>query len=186
MKFIKIHFLSLLILLLTVSVLGQNIPLAEHPRPDFQRNEWQNLNGYWEFGFDSLNLGITGEWFDGERSFDKKILVPFPWGSNLSEVKDEADIAWYKRGIKVNKLWKGKRTFLTIGASDWETTVWLDGVLIGSHQGGYIPFSFEITDHIQYGQLQNLVIRVDDTRRDFALNLGSVVCLNDIQLRILL
>ncbi len=65
--------------------------------------------------------------------------------------------------------WEGKRVFLTVGASDWETSVWLDGSLLGKHQGGYVPFSFELTDHIQPGKIQKLVIRVDDARRDFTL-----------------
>ena len=61
------------------------------------------------------------------------------------------------------------RIFVTIGASDWETSVWLNGVLVGKHQGGYTPFSFELTDKIQFDTPQYLVIRVDDKRRDFTL-----------------
>jgi len=147
----------------------QEIPLPEHPRPDFQRPLWQNLNGTWSFAFDSLDLGIEEGWTQGNTSFDKSILVPFPWGSRLSGVEDAADIGWYQREIKVDEEWKDKRIFVTIGASDWETTLWLDGTLLGKHQGGYIPFSFELTEHIQYGTSQKLVIRVDDARRDFTL-----------------
>ena len=95
--------------------------------------------------------------------------MPFPWGSELSGVKDKADIAWYQRTITIPVAWKNKRTFLTVGASDWETTIWLDGILVGSHQGGYTPFSFELTPHLNYGQQQKLIVRVDDKRRDFTL-----------------
>ena len=63
---------------------------------------------------------------------------------------------------------KNKKIFVTIGASDWKTTVWLDGKELGSHQGGYTPFSFELTN-FKYGIEQNLVVRVDDKRRDFTL-----------------
>src|SRR5262249_40960289 len=73
---------------------GQSIPLPEHPRPDFRRERWQNLNGTWDFAFDSLDVGIEKKWFNAP-SFTDHILVPFPWGSNLSGVKDLADIAWY-------------------------------------------------------------------------------------------
>ena len=162
-------FASLLISFFAFSAFSQMIPLPEHPRPDFERSEWQNLNGIWSFKFDGDNQGIDGGWANGDVTFDKEILVPFPWGSNLSGVKDEADIAWYQREITVVPAWQGKRTFLTIGASDWETTVWLDGQKLGTHQGGYIPFSFELTDYVKYGQAQKLVIRVDDVRRDFTL-----------------
>lgn len=148
---------------------AQEIPLKEHPRPDFERSDWQNLNGQWDFEFDAEDVGMAENWANGNKAFNRKIMVPFPWGSALSLQKDEADIGWYQREINVGEDWKGRRTFLTIGASDWETTVWLDGKEIGSHKGGYIPFSFELTEHIKYGQNQKLVIRADDARRAFTL-----------------
>ncbi len=148
---------------------AQDIPLPEHPRPDFERADWMNLNGYWDFEFDSLQTGMQKGWFNGNAAFSKKINVPFPWGSQLSGVKDEADYAWYRKTITVPAAWEGKRVFFTIGASDWETTVWLDGVLLGKHRGGYTPFSFELTSLLKYGRSQNLVIRVDDKRREFTL-----------------
>lgn len=165
----KIKLLFIALLLSFGYMNGQGIPLPEHPRPDFERSEWTNLNGKWSFKFDKDDKGLEQNWKDGKVSFNKTINVPFPWGSELSGVADEADIAWYKKEIKVDESWKGKRTFVVIGASDWETTVWLDGVKLGTHQGGYTPFSFELTDHITYGRSQQLVIRVDDVRRDFTL-----------------
>ncbi len=154
---------------ITHTIYSQVIPLAEHPRPDFERPLWKNLNGVWKFEFDSLDEGISKNWSEGKAVFSKQITVPFPWGSELSGVADKSDIAWYQRDITVPVDWKEKRTFLTIGASDWETTVWLDGKLLGRHQGGYTQFSFELTPHIQYGQAQKLIVRVDDVRRDFTL-----------------
>ncbi len=160
--------LMLFLCFLNLASIAQDIPLPEHPRPDFERPDWQNLNGYWQFRFDKADAGIEEKWFT-ENSFEEKILVPFPWGSVLSEVADEADIAWYQRPITISPGWSGKKTFLVIGASDWETTVWLDGQKVGSHQGGYVPFDFDLTPFIKPGQSQNLVIRVDDVRRDFTL-----------------
>ncbi len=160
---------ALLALCISLTAFAQSIPLPEHPRPDFERKNWLNLNGNWDFEFDSLNVGISKNWQQGTTSFSKKIKVPFPWGSQLSEVKDEADYGWYKRSITVPSSWKNQRTFITIGASDWETSVWLDGTLLGTHQGGYTPFSFELTPYLKYDNAQQLVIRVDDKRRDFTL-----------------
>lgn len=145
------------------------IPLPEHPRPDFERAVWQNLNGAWAFELDPKDAGIREKWFSGQRRFSRSIQVPFPWGSPLSGVPDSADIAWYKRSIRVPATWKGKRTFLTIGASDWKTTVFLDGRELGSHEGGYTPFSFDLTPYLKYGEAQTLTIRADDVRRSFAL-----------------
>ena len=165
MKFKLVFFF----LLFTKITSAQQIPLPEHPRPDFERVNWINLNGTWEFEFDSLNTGLEKNWQNGNNTFSKKINVPFSWASNLSGVKGDADYAWYKRTISVPKAWSNQRVFVTVGASDWETTVWLDGILIGRHQGGYTPFSFELTDKIKFDNQQKLVIRVDDKRRDFTL-----------------
>ncbi len=156
------------LLVLYCSAAAQGIPLPEHPRPDFARDQWVNLNGQWQFEFDSLDRGLDEKWFEN-KSLSGMITVPFPWGSALSGVKDEADIAWYRKSVTVPISWDGSRTFITIGASDWETQVWLDGKWIGSHRGGYMPFSFDLSPYVRYGQPQNLVIRADDKRRMFTL-----------------
>ena len=170
MNQLKATAFTLLSILCSFNLLfGQEIPLPEHPRPDFQRELWENLNGNWAFSFDENNVGIEEGWYKGDKDFDQTISVPFPWGAKLSGVEDNADIGWYQRSINVEKTWEGKRVFITVGASDWETSVWLDGQFLGKHQGGYVPFSFELTDFIKFGQAQQLVIRADDTRRLFTL-----------------
>ncbi len=146
------------------------IPLPEHPRPDFERAEWVNLNGDWSFGFDPANAGEGERWFDAApSSFPLAIHVPFPWGSKLSGVGDEADVAWYARTIRVPEGWRKKRVFLVVGASDWKTSGWLDGRPIGGHQGGYTPFELELTKVATPGSDQTLVLRVDDTPHPFKL-----------------
>ena len=147
----------------------KQIPLPEHPRPDFERTNWLTLNGDWAFRFDSADVGLRERWFAGNQSFPLTIHVPFPWGSPLSGVANGADIGWYQRTVSVPANWQGQRVFLTIGASDWRTTVWLNGQELGQHEGGYTPFSFELTKALQPGQAQQIVIRVDDKRRQFTL-----------------
>ena len=124
----------------------ESIPLPEHPRPDFERAEWINLNGHWAFTFDETAAGKVLS--DGDlTAMTDKIQVPFPWGSKLSEVEDKGDIGWYAREIKVPSSWKGKRVYLVVGASDWDTQVWLDGKEVGridmiagdSMQKGFSP-----------------------------------------------
>jgi hypothetical protein len=164
--FLWIAFFALLPL---YPVFSQNIPLPEHPRPDFHRAAWLNLNGTWGFAFDSLDVGVRDAWFEGKTAFAQRINVPFPWGSKLSGVADEADIAWYQRSVTIPSDWSGSRIFLVIGASDWETSAWVDGHKVGTHQGGYTPFSFELTPYVKAGQNSLVSIRVDDKRRDFTL-----------------
>ena len=148
---------------------GEHIPLPEHPRPDFERADWVNLNGQWEFRFDKEIEGENEDWASGDVQFPERIQVPFPWGSKLSGLENEANIGWYKRMVTVPESWKGKRVFLVVGASDWLTKGWLDGQALGEHQGGYTPFEFELTPNVKWGQPQALVLRVDDKYRPFQL-----------------
>ena len=145
------------------------IPLPEHPRPDWQRKHWHNLNGLWQFQFDTDGSGESQGWNKGSLPGNLQIRVPFPWGSKLSGVEDKAEIGWYARTVRVPSEWQGRRVFLVVGASDWRTTVWLDGVELGTHEGGYTPFEFELTKHVKSGQDQRLVIRADDKAREFKL-----------------
>jgi hypothetical protein len=145
------------------------IPLPEHPRPDFERADWGNLNGTWQFRFDKENAGEGAGWAAGKTDFPERITVPFPWGSKLSGLENKADIGWYQRAIKVPESWKGKRVFLVVGACDWLTKGWFDGQLLGEHRGGYTPFEFELTPNVKWGEEQQIVLRVDDTAHDFKL-----------------
>src|SRR5688500_140620 len=102
-----------------------SIPLPEHPRPDFERSEWLNLNGRWQFAFDARNAGERAGWFRTGLPSPKQILVPFSWGAPLSGVADSADIGWYARTITIPERWRGRRVYLVVGASDRGTSAWL-------------------------------------------------------------
>jgi Glycosyl hydrolases family 2, sugar binding domain/Glycosyl hydrolases family 2/Glycosyl hydrolases family 2, TIM barrel domain len=147
----------------------EKIPLPEHPRPDFERPEWLNLNGRWDFALDAKEEGIGGNWAKRDWGETGTILVPFSWASPLSGVKGQADIGWYHRSVSIPETWRGKRVFLVVGASDWSTQGWLNGELLGEHRGGYTPFEFELTPHIRWGGAQSVVLRVDDAPRAFRL-----------------
>lgn len=145
------------------------IPLPEQPRPDFARSDWLNLNGHWRFAFDRRDEGEGQRWYATELPATHSILVPYSWGAPLSGVADSADIGWYSRTIAIPEAWRGKRIFLVVGASDWRTSAWLDGAKLGDHQGGYTPFSFELTPGAKPGTMQRLTLRVDDTPHPFQL-----------------
>ncbi len=167
-KHIAIYLINFLLTVILINnpVTGQStdkIPLPEHPRPDFHREQWKNLNGTWNFRFDPENSGINERWYDKPDKFDQKIVVPFPWGSKLSGVDNEAEIGWYNRAIEIPEDWDGKRIFIVFGASDWITTAWVNGQKIGTYQGGYTPFEFDITQYVKTGGKHQLVVRVDDS-----------------------
>ncbi|HET8657114.1 MAG TPA: glycoside hydrolase family 2 TIM barrel-domain containing protein [Longimicrobiaceae bacterium] len=148
---------------------ADSIPLPEHPRPDWERAQWRNLNGTWKFQLDPKDLGLQEGWFRSGLPSPQSIVVPFSWAAPLSGVRDSADIGWYQRTISVPADWSGERVFLVVGASDWKTTAWLDGHELGTHEGGYTPFEWEVTPYLRAGGEHRLVIRVDDATRDFTL-----------------
>lgn len=141
-----------------------DIPLPEHPLPNFERSAWQNLNGYWQFRPDSTNVGLTENWQNEAEFFDQDILVPFSWASPASEITlPDVHVGWYFRTFEIEnqQQWEGKETWLKFCASDFETTVWVNGKKAGSHKGGYTPFEFNISEFLVEGE-NNLVVRVED------------------------
>ena len=131
----------------------------EYPRPILQRAEWLNLNGLWSYSIKPLNEGQP-DTFDGE------ILVPFCVESSLSGVQKtltETDILWYKRQFTVPKAWSGRQILLNFGAVDWKAEVFVNDVYIGTHTGGFTPFSFDITPALKpAGNKQEIVVKVWD------------------------
>lgn len=139
-------------------------PRPEHPRPDFLRADWINLNGPWEFAFDPGNVGEYHGWFrPGSRHFNRRITVPFCWESRLSGLAatEYRGAGWYRRTVEVPPQWSGRRVLLKFGAVDWQARVWLNGRQVGEHEGGYTPFELDVTDHLHPGP-NTLVVRAFD------------------------
>ena len=134
------------------------VPFPEYPRMQLVRDEWQNLNGKWDYAITSKDAGEPAAW-------EGKILVPFCIESELSGVNRAVsgkDWVWYRRTFEVSNDWKGRRVWLNFQASDWETVVYVNGREVGTHQEGYTPFAFDITDYLKPGKAQELVVRVWD------------------------
>lgn len=132
--------------------------LPEYPRPQMVRGEWSNLNGEWEYAIRAKG-GVEPTAYDGN------ILVPFAVESSLSGVQKIVGAdneLWYKRTFDIPSSWKNKNIILNFGAVDWKADVFVNDILIGSHKGGYTPFSFDITPYLKGQKGQKLTVRVWD------------------------
>ncbi|MCE7059954.1 glycoside hydrolase family 2 protein [Dyadobacter sp. CY343] len=139
-------------------------PHPEYPRPQLIRRNWQNINGLWNYSIVPQYAGETKP-----ASFEGKILVPFAVESALSGVgrtvgKDS--VLWYNRTVDFAPKLKDQRVLLHFGAVDWKCEVFVNGKPAGSHQGGYDPFSFDITDLLVKKKQQEISVRVWDPSSD--------------------
>jgi beta-galactosidase/beta-glucuronidase len=130
----------------------------EYPRPQLERSRWLNLNGIWE-------CAVTGRAAPAPASFPDRIRVPYPVESALSGLgralrPDET--LWYRRSVDLPAAWKGERILLHFGAVNWNCAVWVNGGLAGTHQGGYDPFTLDITAWARAGSAQQIVVSVDN------------------------
>ena len=141
-----------------------NIPRPEHPRLDFMREGFYNLNGAWEFAFDDNNIGLKEGWFKPGYTFDKTITVPFCYQSAASGIgpTDEIHpILWYRRKFTVPSEMQGRTILMNFGAVDYEATVYVNGMAVGGHKGGYTPFRLDVTPFLRDGE-NDLCVRVVD------------------------
>lgn len=139
---------------------------AEHPKPQFERENWMNLNGQWQFEIDYSNSGAARNLFDPSAEYSREITVPFCPESKLSGIcyTDFMHSVWYKRHVTLSASQLQGRTVIHFGAVDYLTTVYINGKQCGQHKGGYVSFSFDITDFVTEGDNVVTVHAEDDTR----------------------
>lgn len=150
--------------LVVMPVSEQGQTRTEQPRPDWERSDYVNLNGWWDFAFDSREEGQEKEWYSPDKKFDQMINVPFCWESSLSGIQnpDYKGQAWYQKKITVSKDWEGRKLFLKFGAVDWKCKLWVNGEEVGEHIGGYSAFSFDVTDYLKAGEENTITLWVED------------------------
>ncbi len=150
---------------------GQDLVISHaYPRPQLEREHWQSLNGKWQFALDCDALWTV----PGQVKWDSTITVPFSPETPASGINDQGFFraVWYKREFETPEL-GGKRLFLHFGAVDYSATVWVNGTVAMTHEGGFTPFSGDITDLLTEEGPQTIVVRAEDDPSDLSKPRGK-------------
>ncbi len=143
------------------------VPRAEYPRPQFERQDWINLNGDdWTYQFDFGKSGSEARLYTS-KGFHDHITVPFCPESPLSGVnhKDFIDAMWYHRTLDIPASWQGKHIILHFGGVDFKSTIYINGQNAATHYGGSASFEVDITKYVTPGSTADLVVGVEDDVR---------------------
>jgi beta-galactosidase/beta-glucuronidase len=141
-----------------------------YPRPQLRRHSWYSLNGDWDFAIDA-----NARWsIPAEVEWQRRIRVPFAPETKASGVADTGFYrrCWYRRRVAIEPIPGGQRLFLRFGAVDDKAMVWVNGTWVGAHQGGYTPFSFDVTSLAASAEL-DVIVRSDDDPADLAKPRGK-------------
>ena len=142
------------------------LPKPEHPRPQLVRDYWMNLNGIWGFEIDAGDSGL--ERGLARRELTSEILVPFAPESVLSGIEhvDFMEAVWYRRTVTIPQEWAGQNVLLHFGAVDHDATVWVNGLEVARHRGGFTPFTADLGGVAEPGTEAVIVVRARDSRHE--------------------
>ncbi|WP_043558807.1 glycoside hydrolase family 2 protein [Actinomyces israelii] len=149
-------------------------PSGGHPFPQLRRSHWCSLDGPWSFAYDDDETGLERDWPSCGVN-ERTIAVPFPPESERSGVGDTGyhPVVWYSRTlatadlVRAGRPAQGERVLLHFGAVDYRASVWIDGQLVGEHEGGHVPFALDITRALpDGGEDALLVVRAEDRPLD--------------------
>lgn len=149
------------------------IPRNEYPRPQFQREDWLNLNGVWRFDFDDEDVGVEQKWYQF-HAYTKEIVVPFAYQCKMSGIglREFHDIVWYSKTVTLPETYEDKCLLLHFGAVDYRADVWVNGEHVMTHEGGHVPFEIDISKAVSGRQLE-ITVRAQDYARDLELPRGK-------------
>lgn len=141
-----------------------------------QQNEYRNrmtLSGIWNFQTDPEEIGERQKWFDGLPA-STSIAVPGSWNDQTADMHDYLDIAWYETETFLPQSWKSERIFLRIGSAVYMAKVWINGKPLGMHEGGHLPFAFEISSFVKWGERNRITVQVENRQRPDRVPTGDI------------
>jgi len=141
-----------------------------------QANEFReivDLSGIWDFKLDPGDVGEREGWFRGLEA-PRAIAVPGSWNEQLPDALGYLGPAWYFRRAVAPRAFKGDRVFLRVGSANYAARVWVNGSFAGEHEGGHLPFAFEVTALAAAGRPLTVAIRVENELKPTRVPAGNL------------
>ena len=141
-----------------------------------QQNDWRNkldLSGIWDFQTDPDHAGAQNQWFNGLHAA-RPIAVPGSWNEQYEDLFNYLDLAWYVKRTYVPQSWQGQRVFIRVGAASYHGTVYVNGTKVGEHDGGHLPFAFEITQLVKWDAANIIAISVENELQPTRVPAGNM------------
>lgn len=141
-----------------------------------QQNEYRNvlnISGIWNFLADPQAVGISEKWYE-QLPDGSPIAVPGSWNDQKEGLHHYLGHVWYERETFVPATWKSERVFLRVGSANYLAKVWVNGQEVGVHEGGHLPFAFDISSYVRFGQQNRITIEVENDLRADRVPLGNV------------
>ena len=131
-----------------------------YPIQNGKRNR-RELTGFWDFQTDPRAVGAQEGWYSGLNA-PRPMAVPGSWNEQYPDLDGYFGLAWYLRDEYIPSAWQGERVYLRVGSANYHADVWINGVRVGSHEGGHLPFAFDITDQVKWDQTNTIAITVEN------------------------
>ena len=120
-----------------------------------------DLSGIWDFQTDPEEIGESEAWYRGLPN-PRAISVPGSWNDQFIDLENYLGLSWYWKKTYIPETWKNQKVFIRVGSANYFAKVFLNGVEIGAHEGGHLPFVFEITDHIRWNEENVIAISIEN------------------------
>jgi beta-glucuronidase len=143
-----------------------------YPQQNVFRNKL-DVSGIWDFQIDPDHVGEQNGWYNGLEN-PRPIAVPGSWNEQYEDIFNYLGLAWYVKATYIPQNWRGQRVFLRVGSACYFGTVYVNGVRVSSHEGGHLPFAFEITEHIRWETENIIAISVENELKPTRVPAGNM------------
>jgi beta-glucuronidase len=176
------YALIVLLFVSTIPSFAQTFPNANPANIALfpQQNDFRNtlsLSGMWKFKKDTANVGEQENWQNGLKN-SQSIAVPGSWNEQFTDSRDYLGLAWYEKETYIPQSWKGQKIMIRVGSANYAAKIWLNGVPIGKHEGGHLPFAFDISAQVKWGATNRITISIENVLKPSRVPTGGAVASN--------